>query len=466
MGRSRKATLALLVVGVCVAATILTGSVSASIDQVVGGQITLLPTPPSSVLEGALESNDTMYAFNEQQNVTLPNAVPVDITDPGTYDSTADLVAGSIPAGTVVNSHFIHADRLDGGGHIQYEGTLHVDSDILGIALLEPSLDATDFLGAAGTLYPTGVHVRRLNLENQNDLVIEQTDRRTVTVHSDLLGAFDQVRIISSGRDTTPPALSVSHIVDGLNGWNVHSPVALSVVATDVGSGLAGPPSCTDSLNGGAPFALTVTGSQPNFASSVVGEGVHQVNCTVSDVAGNPASASDTVKVDTRKPLIVYSGNVGSYTVDKTVNITCAASDPTPGSGLASNTCANISGPAWSFPLGLNTYSANAADFAGNTGSGSTSFTVRVTPGSLCLVTKRFVQGSHNYQVLPEWKKALIDKLWTGLCQHLDGCVPNLPPSKKAAVIAAYKKGVQALVPLGFLTQDQATTLIRLANGL
>jgi hypothetical protein len=393
----------------------------------------------------------------------------VDITLPGTYDDSSNLTPGIIQAGTVVSSHFVHADRLVGGGqhgHVNLEGTLHVDADILGIAILEPSLNATDFLGAPGTLYPTGVQVRRLNLDRQDDFVIEQTDRRTVTIHSDLIGAFDQVRIITKSRDTTPPSLSVSHVVDGLNGWNVNSPVAVSVIASDSGSGLAGPPSCTDSLNGGVPAALLITGSQPNFATSVAGEGLHVISCTVSDIAGNSASAGDTVKLDTVKPLVVYAGNAGSYTVDQSVSITCSASDPTPGSGLAGTSCANIVGPAYGFALGLNTYSADGNDFAGNIGHGSTSFTVRVTPASLCMVTKRFVQSSGNYRALPDAKKVLIDKLWTALCQKLDGCVPHIPPDKKAALIALYKRGVAALVPLGWLDGGQAATLSRLADGL
>jgi hypothetical protein len=464
--RRRRATAFATVVGVCVAAMIATTGVSASIDQVVSGQITLLPTAPASVREGALESNTTMFAFDEQQGATLANSVSVDITVPGTYDDSANLTSGTIAAGTVVNSHLIHADRLDGGGHVMYEGTLHVDSNILGIAILRPSLDATDILGVPGTSYPTGVTVRRLNLDEQDDFVIEQTDRRTVTVKSDLLGAFDQVRIITESRDTAAPSISVSHIVDGQNGWNVHSPVAVAVIATDSGSGLAGPPSCSNSFNGGPPVALVITGSEPNFATSVTGEGVHQISCTVSDNAGNSASAGDTVKIDTRLPLVAYTGNAGSYTVDQNVNITCSASDPTPGSGLASTSCANIVGPAYSFGLGVKTYSADGTDFAGNIGHGSTSFTVRVTPGSLCLLTKRFVQGSDKYKALPDAKKVLVDKLWTALCNHLDGCVPSLPNSKKAVLIALYKKAMSALVPLGWLTPSQATTLSQLADGL
>lgn len=63
--------------------------------------------PPPSVDFGALESDTTMYAFDEQQNVTLAQALEVDITAPGTYDDSSDLTPGTIPGGTGVSSHFV-----------------------------------------------------------------------------------------------------------------------------------------------------------------------------------------------------------------------------------------------------------------------------------------------------------------------------------------------------------------------
>ncbi len=98
--------------------------------------------------------------------------------------------------------------------------------------------------------------------------------------------------------------------------------------------------------------------------------------------------------IDTTPPSVTYSGNQGTYTVDQTVNITCTATDDL--SGVASTTCADITGPAYSFALGVNTYSATATDYAGNVGVGSTSFTVGVTPDSLCALTKQFVSNRRD----------------------------------------------------------------------
>jgi Tol biopolymer transport system component len=266
--------------------------------------------------------------------------------------------------------------------------------------------------------------------------------------------------------DTTPPSLSVSHVANGSNGWNVTAPVAVSISASDAESGLAGTPVCTDTFNGLAPSALTVTGSAPNFAAVAAGDGVHEIKCTVSDVATNKAAAGDTVKLDTQAPVVLYTGNAGTYAANTTVDITCTATDPTPGSGLASSTCANIAGPAYSFAPGPNAFSATATDVAGNTARSATSFTVTVTVGTLCTLTKQFVQSSPRYALLTTWQKAMVDQLATGFCLRLAATFPQLTPTQKVAFVRAYTAGAQLLVSLGWLTQPQATTLIGLANAL
>jgi hypothetical protein len=191
--------------------------------------------------------------------------------------------------------------------------------------------------------------------------------------------------------DTVAPSVSVSHSADGQNGWNVSSPVTETVNAGDGGSGLAsGSPSCTVDGNGAT---LTANGSG-SWTFPVSGDGTHAVSCSASDVAGNSNNASDTTYIDTTPPVVTYTGNARTYTVADTVNITCSANDPTPGSGLTSNTCQNVSGDAYTFALGTNSYSATASDIAGNSGHGSTSFTVTVDPDSLCTLTGRWVTNA------------------------------------------------------------------------
>ncbi len=89
----------------------------------------------------------------------------------------------------------------------------------------------------------------------------------------------------------------------------------------------------------------------------VTAEGVTTVNYFAKDIAGNTEAAhTQAIRIDKTPPTVTYTGNAGTYTVDQTIAITCTAADPhnangTPGSGLASTTCANVNAPAYTFPL-------------------------------------------------------------------------------------------------------------------
>jgi hypothetical protein len=73
--------------------------------------------------------------------------------------------------------------------------------------------------------------------------------------------------------------------------------------------------------------------------------------------------------------------------VSQTVNITCAATDAV---GVTTPPCANVSGPAYSFAISPNTFSATATDAANNTGTGSTTFTVVSTLQTLQQLVNSF----------------------------------------------------------------------------
>ena len=92
---------------------------------------------------------------------------------------------------------------------------------------------------------------------------------------------------------------------------------------------------------------------------------------------------------DTTPPTVTYTGNQGTYQLHENVAIFCNASDGE--SGVQSDTCMDIMGVAYTFPVGTNTFSATATDNAGNTGSGSTSFDVVVTYEGVKELTVMFV---------------------------------------------------------------------------
>jgi hypothetical protein len=172
--------------------------------------------------------------------------------------------------------------------------------------------------------------------------------------------------------DNTPPAIAaqVSGTL-GSNSWYT-SDVAVSWTVTDAQSTVTSTSGCgastVSSDTNGAPFTCSATS------------------------AGGTASQSVTVKRDATVPTVGFSGNQGSYTVDQQVAITCSASDAM--SGIASSTCPNASGDAYSFGLGAHSLAASATDNAGNASSATTPFTVQVTAGSLCALVERWVNKS------------------------------------------------------------------------
>src|SRR6185437_14477307 len=129
-----------------------------------------------------------------------------------------------------------------------------------------------------------------------------------------------------------------------------------------------------------------------------------------------------TVDVDRTAPTVTYTGNHGSYALLANVAMTCTAADNL--SGVASTTCANVSGAAWTFGAGTHTFSATATDAAGNTGSGTTSFTVTVTAHDLCTLTGDFVRGSARYAALGPLGKAIVDAVVAEGCRLLTALGP------------------------------------------
>jgi M6 family metalloprotease-like protein len=98
--------------------------------------------------------------------------------------------------------------------------------------------------------------------------------------------------------DTIAPTVSLFQIVNGSNGWNKTSPVRVFADAFDPGT-LSPVPTCKD---GNIPLSV-------RFGEvSISGEGIHNVSCSFTDKAGHTTTASDTVKIDTRAPIISNQG--------------------------------------------------------------------------------------------------------------------------------------------------------------
>jgi hypothetical protein len=197
----------------------------------------------------------------------------------------------------------------------------------------------------------------------------------------------------------------------------------------------------------GAP-AVTKTGCDDGLVAE---QGVVTRSCAVKTTAApilDSGAVLETIRHDSVAPVVSYTGNAGAYTVDQVIAIHCAASDPTPGSGLDSSTCADFSAPAYAVALGSHTLSASAQDIAGNTGSGKTTFTVSVTFVSLENLVAQFSTST-------DVTAGLNDKLQAAAKSKKDG----------AQQIRAFDNQVRAQTGKA-LTPAQAQVLVDLAEAL
>jgi galactose oxidase-like protein/Kelch motif protein len=101
-----------------------------------------------------------------------------------------------------------------------------------------------------------------------------------------------------------------------------------------------------------------------------------------------PTAELYIAQTDMTGPVITFTGNAGSYTIDQWITIGCSVGDAQ--SGVATSVCPSISAAAYTFGAGPHEINASATDVAGNTTLASTSFTVIATYESLCRLTRSF----------------------------------------------------------------------------
>jgi hypothetical protein len=163
---------------------------------------------------------------------------------------------------------------------------------------------------------------------------------------SDNAGNQESVKSASFEIDSVPPTstITLTPSSPGAGGWYT-GPVNVAVNASDSGSGVA---DTRCQLDGTLPGSFTAIADSCAFSgggANVTTQGAHTVYAASSDNAGNQESVkSATFKIDSVAPSSTITltpstpnGNNDWYT--EPVKVSVSASDPTPGSGLASTEC-------------------------------------------------------------------------------------------------------------------------------
>lgn len=170
-------------------------------------------TPPINLTDGNWQSSTEIRAFQEQQDYVLPQAVSVDITVPGTSpnSTSSNLSPGTIPAGTVVDSYFLHFDPVGKPKNpVELTGSIKLDEPIIGIIAEDDTLTSSNsVLGIQGDAYPdAGLELNPAG-GGTGDVLTWEADNQTVDVDWRASSASDNIRIITEASPVPEPSTAV-----------------------------------------------------------------------------------------------------------------------------------------------------------------------------------------------------------------------------------------------------------------
>ena len=163
-----------------------------------GGNAVQIAAPAS--VEPGVAPSPQIRAFNELQNEELPRDIQVDAFPVSNITDPAGLVVnGTINQGTCVSSHYIWYDPSLVLNNAQ--GSVVFNNQIIGVALIQASLDDTNPLGNPATIYPITAQCNfgavDCGMELNPDTI--HVDNFWVRVRFNALTPGDRVRVITRG---------------------------------------------------------------------------------------------------------------------------------------------------------------------------------------------------------------------------------------------------------------------------
>ena len=164
--------------GVPAAATVMEGQIVRQNGQ---GEFVKLDPKTSFDVGADTFDDDNLYAFDEDQNITLELPIRVDIG--GEF--------GGIPAGSVVASHYVFFDSIAG---IQI-GYVDFDAPVLGVAAFQDTMAATDFLANTDVNY---ISTELRGLERGDIVWIDEKDPKRIWVYWAGSSPGDYIRVFTA----------------------------------------------------------------------------------------------------------------------------------------------------------------------------------------------------------------------------------------------------------------------------
>ncbi|MEX2216757.1 MAG: LamG-like jellyroll fold domain-containing protein [Phycisphaeraceae bacterium] len=206
--------------------------------------------PGVSLVANTTENDDIRF-LREVDQLALPSDLLVDIfASPNLVlnnpnDAGYPNPVPVIPAGTVVNSHFLHFDPVGAPNPaVSATATFTFDSQILGVIISNQAIPGSatgllllsdPVLGFGTTTYGTGNGRRTLRTSEATDLITLSDDGKSITVTM-FVGQnnLDHMRIITASNGLPVPTLEYNAAIVGAGGANINDSVRKIVPTIDL----------------------------------------------------------------------------------------------------------------------------------------------------------------------------------------------------------------------------------------
>jgi hypothetical protein len=179
------------------------------------GAVVQISAPSSTALN--IAGQPESYVFAEQQGVSV-TGLAVDLlagTGDGTLGNSGTGTSGSI-TGLVDSWYVVNQSGPNAPNSEDHASTITFNSAVLGVEVTDPGLDLSDFLGAPGTTYPTGI--RGFELSSTEFITISGD---TVTWDDQTSTEQDDIRIITADAPSVPEPGTLSLLATGVAGFFV-----------------------------------------------------------------------------------------------------------------------------------------------------------------------------------------------------------------------------------------------------
>ncbi len=159
-------------------ATVIGGGVTGGVGGFIKLSVPFTDSTPDNTVGDNTFQNNNLYAFDEDQNISITSTILVDI---GINPVDGDTVA----------SHYVFFDPATSKSQV---GFVDFDADIFGVITSSSKLGASDFLANTGVIY---LNPGLRGLEAGDSAIIDPTNARRLLVNWTASTPGDYVRVLT-----------------------------------------------------------------------------------------------------------------------------------------------------------------------------------------------------------------------------------------------------------------------------